>query len=1133
MSRRVTVLICLLFSGLAALIYQVIWTRLLGLTFGHTTEAIGTVLAVFFGGMALGNALAAKLVRRVTSPLRLYAGIEIGIGLYAVLSLPALRNLDALYGTLGAESDPFALAAIRFGLSVALLLPPTIAMGATLPLVARGIVERDETLGRWSALLYGANTGGAVLGAYLAGFWMIPSLGLSGSAIIASACNGLVGAVILGSRAIRTLRWPTQVPPPPQDREPERMPMRGLMLGFFGISGFVAIGYELLWTKLLGIVMEGTLYGYATVLSVFLLGLTLGSLAMAPFVDRIRHLTRAFGLLHLGIAASVALGAMSIPYLPHAYQRLAALGDGIDAVHLFFLLALPLILVPTLLFGAAFPILIRIYTGRATTAGRGIGLAGAVNTTGGILASLVVGFGWIPAFGMDSTLLLLLLLQVGMGLSCLMLLRGGASQRRPALVAGSAIVALAILGGFKGLHVDAAIVGRGLGARPDVWAYRGALHERLSEVVFRREGRSSVVTVHRSRTGRVLQNNGLTEAGVAYAPPFGSAPSHLLGIIPYVLAESPRRVLVIGLGGARTLEALVAPEIERVDVVELEPGVIEALPVLFEGLPHPLADPRVHLRIGDGRHALLRGRAPGAPRYDIIASQPSHPWIPGSANLFTEEYFELARANLTDDGLFALWVNGFRTDAESLLAIVTSFDRVFPGSVLFEVQPDLAREAFLLLGSKRGIEIDGDTARARLQTPSVWRLANLHGLSSLEELLSLIEGPAAPFASIQPDARNTDDNAFVETRIPRLLEWKTLYFPAIEERLPADAALLPPARGEIDIAGVARALLERGGKSERWPYGPKLRRLLQQHPLDDSILHRVILAEASLRDPENEAAAARRLRSLARHHPGRSEALVALAAHLQSKGRAVEAAESYQAAYGRSGDPEHALRALELLYEVDRPGAYRLLSGLPPEARGAFPRLSLYDALATLDHQADGRTLGDHYDRILAFRDTRDGRTHPRTEDALARLADALGRTSAARAHRDLDLRARTARAQTYLSAAETALEADDLSEVRSALTRVEALLPASLRAAELRARVALAEDNAPAFGDAMRRVRSLTPTIEGGITIENRLRAEHALPLLPQTTDLGVGPSSRTGSGGILGIHEIRVPVDFESTGD
>src|SRR5262245_2414213 len=197
MARRAAVAVCLVFSGLSALVYQIIWVRLLGFTFGTTTEAVSTVLAVFFGGLALGNLWAAARLAQVLRPLRVYALLELGIGLYALASVPLLQSLSSIGVLVGAGQGPFAQTAVRLAASAAVLLPPTVAMGATLPVVARGLVTEDASLGRWSALLYAANTLGAVVGAYLCGFWLIPGLGLYRTVLVGALANLGVAAGVL------------------------------------------------------------------------------------------------------------------------------------------------------------------------------------------------------------------------------------------------------------------------------------------------------------------------------------------------------------------------------------------------------------------------------------------------------------------------------------------------------------------------------------------------------------------------------------------------------------------------------------------------------------------------------------------------------------------------------------------------------------------------------------------------------------------------------------------------------------------------------------------------------------------------------------------------------------------------
>jgi spermidine synthase len=1096
MGRRVAVAGCLLFSGLSALVYQIIWVRLLGFTFGTTTEAVSTVLAVFFAGLALGNLWAATRLVRVVRPLRVYALLELGIGLYALASLPLLRGLSDVHTLVAAGQGPALATAIRLAGSAAVLLPPTIAMGATLPVVARGLVTDDATLGRWSALLYAANTLGAVLGAYLCGFWLIPWLGLARSVLLAGLVNLGVAAAVLALAG--GLRAPAPVRETLAPRDAAATRGRRLFLLFFGVSGFVAIGYEIVWSKVFGIVMEGTLYGFAAVLSAFLLGIAAGSFLVAPAVDRIRDLPRAFGWLHAGIAVSVAFGIRFVPDLPFWMHRLAVL-DPVDAIHRLYLLAVPIVLVPTALFGAAFPVLVRILAADAAAAGSGIGVATAVNTAGSILASLLVGFDWIPRLGMDRTLVILLVLD---GAVALVALAGFQRARGPRAFAGVAACATALalaLAGFEGVRVDHAIAGQGLRS-PTLAEYRRTLERELAPQRYRREGRTAVVTVYALPTHRLLRTNGLPEAGYSLAPPYYPQESMLLGVLPYLAAQGePRRGLVVGLGGGNTLDALLQTGIEQVDVVEIEPAVIDALGVFAAGRENPLADPRVRTIVNDGRHELLVAAHDGRPAYDVIASQPSHPWRIGAASLFTEEYFRLARDRLAPGGRFAVWMSGFRVDADSLLAIVASFERVFPGSLFFDGSEGHRRSDFLLLGGREPVVLDPEAMARRMREPRLATLLERFQLRSVEAVLAGFEGPSAAFAAIAPHDRNTDDDPFVETRVPRDLSQRYVDFGAIEAQLDASAPALPPLAAPVDVGRIARLLLDDRRPGQRWSLGPRLERLLGPDAEGiDSVARESLLAEARIRDPARRRAQARVVAALREENPTRPEPWRVLAWAREAVGDAGPAAEAWAEAFARSQDPADAFAAGRVLSALDPERAAAWFERIPEAARAGFPELAYHDALRTAGRGADGDELRAAYDALRAFRATRAGRAHPGIDELLARIAAELGDERAARAHADLARERRQADGSAAAARARRALDANRTDEAVAALAEAERLIPADASVLALRARLALAQGDAQALSAALLRLREWAPSFQRAVLAENVFRAENGLPLLP-----------------------------------
>jgi len=1122
--RHRVVVACLVFSGLSALVYQLIWTRLLGFSLGTSTEAIAIVLAVFFGGLALGNLAAARWLDRVERPLRVYARLEAAIGIYALASLPVLRHLDRTFAWLGTPESEAGLLGLRIALAISVLLPPTIAMGATLPVVARGLVSRDGSVGRWAAHLYTANTLGAVLGAYLCGFWLIPELGLTRSIVIAGSINLAVAALVwtLSPRGKGVAR--VEAPSSPSIRGPApTRAQRAAYLTCFAASGFVAIGYEIVWSKVFGVVMEGTLYGFAAVLSAYLLGIGIGSLAISRRVDAIADLPRAFAVLHVAIGASVVVGTWAVPLLPFAYATLARVAPAGDAVHLLYLLVLPIILVPTALFGAAFPILIRLDAGRAERAGRSIGIATAVNTAGSIAASLVVGFWWIPTLGMDGSLFALLMIDFAAALALLAGFQTSGGAARLRALGGSAAVVATVALSFGGVHIEDAIAGRQIDAT-DLSGYLRGLENHAASRGITIEGRSSIVSVHATQEARVLRTNGLPESGVSYAPPHASLEATFLGVWPYLLARDPQRALVIGLGGGNTLSALLPTRVESIDVVELERGVARAVALLHEGLPNPLDDPRVRLRVADGRNDLLLHRWSGAPGYDLITSQPSHPWRVGAANLFTEEFFELSRGALRPGGIFAAWLNGFRIDAQALLSVVSSFERIYPGALLVDVSRS-GRRAFLLLGSTEPLTLDTDVLSARLaETALADYLADFE-VGDTAAFLARIEGPAGVFAAIDPTAANTDDNAFVESRTPRSLRWQHLDFASIESRLPETAPLLPDLRGETTAVAVADAILARG-EGHPWPHRHALERLLGQFPHEVPAWQaRLLRARADLHDPEREAGALAALAELTEQPSARLGALRARGAHLARIRSAWRpAAADFAAAWDLSRASQDAYDAGRALHPVAPTEAWTWFARIPEDHRGDYPRLAFYAAARALREGASDAELRDRLAALRVYTESDEGRRYPGAHEVAARVAWRLGDIRDARAHADADRRARESQAAPHLSRAETALAEGRLDSAREALSLAAALIPGDPRLATLSAELSVASAEPEATARALTDLRRWATTLEEGIRADNQFRTLHGLALWPQPPT----PHTTRSPGAALGERPAASPASL-----
>jgi predicted membrane-bound spermidine synthase len=789
----------------------------------------------------------------------------------------------------------------------------------------------------------------------------------------------------------------------------------------------------------------------------------------------------------VAIGVSVIAGIAAVPYLPFAYARITDVARGGDAVHWLYLLVLPIVLVPTALFGAAFPVLVRIVTPHARNVARGMGVATAVNTAGSIAASLVVGFWWIPGIGSDATLY-----------AILGLFSEAAPRSRARALAGVVPLVAVLSLSYGGIRLEDAIAGRQVKAR-DLSGYARDLRAHAGARLLSLEGKSSIVTVTGMPTARLLQTNGLPEAGFRFAPPYYPREAVFLGLVPYLAARTADRALVIGLGGGNTVTSLLHTRVSRIDVVELEQAVVEAAGVMHRGRDSPLRDRRVSLRVDDGRNDLLRRTLTGAPGYDLIVSQPSHPWRIGAASLFTEEFFHIARAALEEGGLFAAWLNGFRIDPEAVLAVVTSFERVFPGSLLVDIGAK-GRLSFLLLGGRAPVDLDLETMARRLAEPGVAALAAGYGVRRLEDVLADVEGPSAIFAALEPEASNTDDNAFVETRAPRALSWRPLDYTAIESRLRPDDPVLPPWRGALDVAAVGRALLSASDDST---YVPKLRRLLAAHADGlDACDAGTLYAAALLREPARESEGLEQLRTLAQTHPRRPEPLRVLGTHLAiRRAQWRDAARAFAEAFARSGDSADAYDAGRALDHVDREAAWRWFERIAGSERDRYPRLAFYAARRALASGSEDDALGAAYLDLSGFLAGPKGRGFPGAHALASRLAWELGDEASARAHADADARQRRGRAAPLISRARSALAAGRLDEARAAVEEAGRLVPLDEAVIEMRTRIAMEHGTPAQVERSISLLRSWAPDVQQSIAAENRLRDLHGLPLSLEAT--------------------------------
>lgn len=641
-------------SGVAALVYEVVWIRALSLILSITVYSLTTVLCAFMAGLALGSVIGALLADRVRRPLLVFGWLELAIGASGLLVPALLFQLApayiALHDVLGGGGPMFA--AGRFLLAFGVMLLPTTLMGVTLPLLSRAAIDRPGVAGRGAGGLYAANTLGAVAGCVLAGFVLIPLLGLRASSATAALVNGVVSvfALLLGRRL-----WLEVADAP--EAEPAQ-PMSGaarLAALAYAVSGFTALGYEVLWTRALEPYTHNSTYAYSAMLAIFLLGLALGSAFAARASDRSRRPLRALALLQLGLAGSVLFALLVYmrfeSLVPWTAQAIGGLDSWSRVLVLIFGEAGVTMLVSTLLLGAMFPFVARIAVESISVVGRRVGSAYLANTLGSILGSLVVGFGLLPWLGLRGAFVVLIGANLALSAGLALASSRGASAWLPVGAAGALLAAALLL------------------VPGDL--FRETFEARYGSIPFYREEVTDTVMVTEDPDGaRVIR----------YADGRGTAGTRtyiedrMYAHIPLLLHPKPRRMLQIGFGVGNTLSSALQHPLERAICVELSPGVIDAAPFFRDSNRDVLEDPRVELVIHDGRNYLLTSRE----RFDVIRMDPPELHTAGVVNLYTREFLELAVEHLAPGGIFSVWINAVMTPEDDIRMLLRTLRSVFP-----------------------------------------------------------------------------------------------------------------------------------------------------------------------------------------------------------------------------------------------------------------------------------------------------------------------------------------------------------------------------------------------------------------------------------------------------------------------
>ena len=782
MPLRLLITSFFLLSGATGLVYQVLWVRMLGLVVGHSALAIATVVATFMAGLGLGARLAGRRADRIARPLAAYGVLEVIIGVLALATPLLFAVVDSL--GLGASIATVPLAAM-------VLLPPTLAMGATLPLLTRWYARDAASLGADMGWLYAINTTGAVVGAALAGFVLLPILGQPitlGAAAVTSVLVGL-GAILVGRRhplapprAAVPLLAPTGVPTAPA-------PPQGAVLAAFALSGAAALLNQVAWTRCFELFVGSTTYAFSLIVAAFIGGLALGGHAASRIVDRLADRVGLLAGLNVGVALVCALLIPLLGELPLLLLEPIAALDGFGPTQAFvFSVLFALVLIPTALMGATYPVATRILAPDPETAAEAVGRAYAWNTGGAVLGSIAAGLVLIPILALQGSLWLAVVLN----LAAAAVLVG---DRRRAAVALPLIGVLGWIASpdWNPRHLNLAphIYADDLVAAPELLA---AMRDSGS-VVFHEEGRGATVTVIQRHTGaRVLRINGKTDASTQD----DRVGQTWLGRLPMVLHGAPRSAFVLGLGSGMSLApVLEVPGLERLIVAELLPEVARAATHFGPLLGDPLDDPRTQVLIEDGRHTLHASPS----SFDVVMTQPTNLFVSGMSTLCTVEAFEAVRRALRPGGVALVWVQGYLLPEADFHTLARTFQHVFPGATLWNAHP----YDYALVATADGTApiLDRDRLQAALQATNGGRGALWTGLQHPEDLQRhYVLSPDGLRAWAGPGPVQRDADPFLEFSAPRGLYGADGVF--VPGPLLADRELLPLPGADPDRLRVQR-----------------------------------------------------------------------------------------------------------------------------------------------------------------------------------------------------------------------------------------------------------------------------------------------------------------------------------------
>ncbi len=707
-------------SGCSALIYEIVWYQLLQLVIGSTAISLGVLLATFMGGLCLGSLMLPRIAAsRAKHPLLVYAAIELGIAICGVLVLFGMPLVDGVYTAAVGHGMPSIL--FRALICAICLMPPTFLMGASLPAIARWVEATPRGVS-WLGLLYGGNTAGAVFGCLLAGFYLLRVFDLATATFVAVFINLAV--------AFASFQMSKRVPEHSGEAKPvvAGVPRFWPVYIAIGLSGATALGAEVIWTRLMGLLLGATVYTFSIILAVFLVGIGVGS-AVGSALSRTLKPRAAIGICQLLLAGAVAwtayMIAQSVPWWPvnPLLNQNPWFTFQVDLVR-----SLWAILPATLLWGASFPLALAAASG-GDEPGQLVGGIYAANTGGAILGALTFSMilvPWIGTAGCERVLIALA------ALSALVVLVPylWSQQAKLAWVALAASVAAVVylISGVQPVPPLLIAYGR-----------RIMTSQTSSKILYTGEGINSSIAISQWSDGAIqFHVSGKVEASTE---PYDMRLQRMLGHLPALVHSGPKSVLIVGFGAGVTAGSFVThPTVSRIVICEMEPLIPPTATQYFAKENYNVMnDPRTQIFYDDARHFVLTTRE----KFDIITSDPIHPWVKGSATLYSKEYFELVKQHLNPGGVVTQWVPLYESDMDTVKSEIATFFDVFPNGSVWANELNGGGYDVFLMGENEPAKINLDNLEQRLQSPPYARVAQSLrdvGFGSIYDLLATYAG---------------------------------------------------------------------------------------------------------------------------------------------------------------------------------------------------------------------------------------------------------------------------------------------------------------------------------------------------------------------------------------------------------